>query len=333
LAEWIVEEGIGETRAALIEAGGIVEARVEREAGQLSPGAILAARLVQRPAGRRHAIARSDGGEELLLDPAPAGVTEGGALLVEVTRSALPERGNPKRAKARAADPAAVPRPAPGLVERLTAEACAPVRLADPHGRDLLEEAGWGELIDEAESGSIPFPGGLLRLSLTPAMTLLDVDGSLDSSALAVAGAAAAGAAIRRLGLGGSIGIDLPTVDKAARQAAAAAIDAALPVPFERTAVNGFGFLQLVLRRERASLPELIQGDRPFAAALALVRRAERSSGRGRRTLIAAPPVLAALNRVPGWQIRLERRLGAPVSLMADPSLTISGGHVEAEHP
>ena len=112
-------------------------------------------------------------------------------------------------------------------------------------------------------------------MSLTPAMTLFDVDGSLPPAELAVAGAAAAARAIRRLGIGGSIGIDLPTLPaRADRQAAAAALDAVLPQPFERTAVNGFGFLQIVRRRERPSLPELVQGDPVGAAARALLRRA-----------------------------------------------------------
>ena len=105
-------------------------------------------------------------------------------------------------------------------------------------------------------------------------MTLIDVDGFLPAGELALRGAAEAARAIRRLDIGGSIGIDLPTVgSKAARQEAAAAIDAALPQPFERTAVNGFGFVQIVRPRGRASLVELAQDRAPFEAR-ALLRRA-----------------------------------------------------------
>src|ERR1043165_9403071 len=87
-------------------------------------------------------------------------------------------------------------------------------------------------------------------------------------------GAAAGARAIRRLDIGGSIGIDLPTAgSKSVRQAAAEAVDAHLPQPFERTAVNGFGFAQIVRPRHRASLVELAQ-DRAAFEARALLRRA-----------------------------------------------------------
>ena len=67
--------------------------------------------------------------------------------------------------------------------------------------RDRFEEAGWSELLEEAATGEIAFDGGALRMSLTPAMTLFDVDGSLPPAALAEAGAAAAARAIRRFGI------------------------------------------------------------------------------------------------------------------------------------
>jgi hypothetical protein len=208
-----------------------------------------------------------------------------------------------------------------------------PVAKLGAFGEDLLEAAGWSALIEEAQTGEIPFEGGGLRMSLTPAMTLFDVDGALTPRQLAIAGAAAAARAIRRLGIAGSIGVDLPTLPlREDRQAAAAALDAALPMPFERTAVNGFGFLQIVRKRSRASLPELVQGDPVGAAARLLLRRAERSPGSGERTILAAPAVIARIEQNPEWLQALVRRTGAAHLLRAEPGLAISAGHVQSAH-
>src|SRR3546814_6368766 len=105
--------------------------------------------------------------------------------------------------------------------------------------------------MEEAISGEIGTEAASLRIFLTPAMTLIDVDGSLPPAQLGPKGAALAAKAIRRMGITGSIGIDLPTMNnKDERQIAANLFDKHLPQPFERTAVNGFGFLQVIRRSE-----------------------------------------------------------------------------------
>jgi hypothetical protein len=94
--------------------------------------------------------------------------------------------------------------------------------------------------------------------------------------------------------------------------------------------VNGFGFLQIVRRRDRASLPELLQSDPAGAAARALLRKAERAPGAGERILAAAPAVIARIEAHRDWIAQIERRIGAPIVLRADPLLAISAGHVQA---
>jgi len=308
LAEWLYEEGIGENRAILVEDGEILEAAIELPG--LRAGAVVEAKLAS-VAG----IATLADGTEAVVSPLPA-VTEGATFHAELMREAIPELGRPKPPKLRPTD---LPlRDGPTLWERIGRP---PTCLA----ADRFEQAGWSELLEEAAGGEIGFEGGALRMSLTPAMTLLDVDGSLPPAALAEAGAAAAARAIRRFGIGGSIGIDLPTLPKDRRQAAAAAVDAILPQPYERTAVNGFGFLQVVRRRERPCLPEILQADPTGAAARALLRRAERLTGPV--TLHAAPAVIHRLNEE--WLTALARRTGGAVSLRAEPGLAISAGHAE----
>ncbi len=158
-------------------------------------------------------------------------------------------------------------------------------------------------------------------------MTLIDVDGSLAPDELAALGAAEAAKAIRRLDIGGSIGIDLPTGSKAARRRAAAAIDAVLPQPFERTAVNGFGFVQIVRPRQRASLVELALDRAPFEAR-ALLRRAAFEPA-GAKRLVVHPAVATVLEGHADWLEALARQVGGAVGLRADPALPMSGGYAE----
>ena len=322
MAEWLYEEGIGEARAILVEGGAILEAAIELPE-EVRVGTVMGGRLAQiLIPGRRGLVSTSN--DRVLVEPLPPGLTEGQKVRIEIVRAPIPEPGNAKYARGRITD--REDRIGPGLLERIGD--CTQLR---PTDADRFEEAGWSELIEEALSGEIAFQGGDLRLSLTPAMTLFDVDGALPPAELAIAGAGAAGRAIRRLGIGGSIGIDLPTIaSREDRRRAADALDAELPPPFERTAVNGFGFLQIVRRRERESLPERMQYDPIGAAARALLRRAERVAGAGARLLRASPPVIGLIEANPSWIARLRMATGASIRLQADSRCPTWAGHVQS---
>ncbi|WCT73006.1 ribonuclease [Sphingomonas naphthae] len=328
MAEWIYEAGIGEARAALVDGGDILEVLIERAGAGVRAGAVLPVRLRRRADATGRGLVELPDGGEALLDTVPPATPEGATIHAEVAREAIPEGRAMKPARLRATE--ASLREAPALAERIAAGGHRVVTLAG-HQPDALEAAGWSEALGEAASGIVARDAARLQISLTPAMTLIDVDGTRAPAELAVIGARMSGAAIRRFDIGGSIGIDLPTLaGKAERQAAAAALDAALPPPFERTAFNGFGFLQIVRRRLRPSIPELMQHDPALAAALALLRRAEREPGAGARTLVAAPAVVAKL--APAWIEELRRRVGAGIALRAEAALAISAGHVHVEH-
>lgn len=310
MAEWLYEAGIGEARAALVADGRIVAARIERPGG-LRVGTIFEARLVERVAAGLSRV-EGDAGAAVIAR-APPGVTEGARLQVEVVREALPEVGRVKLAKVVATDAGLAD--GPDLLARCQAGS-DPVRMLHAHEPDALEAAGWSEVLDEALSGEIAIAGGALRLSLTPAMTLFDVDGPGATAALAVAAATATAETIVRHDIGGSIGIDFPTVTgKAERLAVAAAIDAALPQPFERTALNGFGFLQIVRPRPGASLPELLRADRVATEALALLRQIERTPPPAPAEHIAPSRVIAWLDRHPHLVAELSRRTGVAIGL------------------
>lgn len=316
MPEWLIERGIGETRAALVDGGKIIEARIALE-NAVPAGSVVKAHLHDMGTDGRNAVAMAEAGVEYLLPRGAPNLSQGATLSIEVTREAIPGTEPWKRPLARMTDkPLGIAPAAPGR------------ELAFPSPADELGTVGWDELVDEARTSRIAFAGGELRISPTPAMTLIDVDGYLSPDELAQLGAAEAARAVRRLDIGGSIGIDLPTVaGKADRQAVGEALDRLLPKPFERTAMNGFGFLQVVRPRSRPSLIELAQ-DRAAFEARALLRRAA-LEGAGARRLVAHPALTALLEKRPDWLGALSRQLGGTVSLRAEAGLPMSGGYAE----
>ncbi len=309
MPEWLYEAGIGEARAALVDGDGhILIAAIEPDDTGPLVGTVAMARIAEMLPGRRARVILDDSGGEAMLAPVPHGARQGSRLAVCVTREAILEPGRRKPPRCIASD--AAPTPGPDLAERIAADG-HPVCALRAHEADRLEQAGWSEVLEEAMTGDIAFVGGALILSPTPAMTVFDVDGAPPAEALALAAARAVAAAIVRHGIGGSIGIDFPTIEgKAPRQAVAAAIDAGLPAPFERTAMNGFGFLQIVRPRPRASLPERLRGDPGAAAARAWLRRMEREPVGGPKRHRLPGPVARALAARPGWMAELTRRTG-----------------------
>lgn len=328
LPEWHYDHGIGEDRAILVEDGQIIEARIERHDG-IKPGLVCPARLTETVVGGSRGIIELVDGGEALLSPLPKGLTVGAPLMVEITRSAIDEKSRFKLPQARVAIDRE-PGPAPELADRVRVDGLT-LNLYWPHdAEDRFEAHGWSEILDQARTGVVPFDGGNLQIALTPAMTLIDVDGNLPPVVLAMKAAPAVAHAIRLFDLQGNIGIDFPALDdKGDRKRVADAFDAAMDGDHERTAINGFGFMQIVTRRVRQSLPEMQQYRPALGAALALLRRAEREHGAGGLTLVAHPVVIKRLAERDDWIEALSGRLGRSVSLREDAALDIGGGYVE----
>ena len=153
----IIERGIGETRCGADRGW-----RDHRGAGPARRGyrrrdQSLEAKLV----AIAPRVTVEAGGENFSCPAASAGISEGRALYVEITREALggqravEARPRPRDRQARLARPAARRRPP---------------RHRSRAGIDLL---------DEARSGLVAFDGGELRIEPTAAMTMIDVDGWL----------------------------------------------------------------------------------------------------------------------------------------------------------
>lgn len=332
MAEWVIEHGIGETRAVLMD-GDTVRAAWLQWPGTLNPGQELTAKLVTKWAGSRRGIACTEDGTEILLDNLPQGITEGAYLPVGITRAPIAERGRLKRAQGRAWDPRSVeergffPKRGGGFTyPRL---GVANVRQLPPGS--LIDDR-WDEIWQAASAGQIDFAGGSLLLSVTPAMTLIDIDGEGSPRELALAAIPAIGEALRWFDIGGNIGIDFPTVqDKQDRKAIDAALDAELADwPHERTAMNGFGFVQLVARLEGPSLLHRFAHHRLGMAARMALRRAERAAqtGTGRVLLLTIHPALKAKLK-DEWIAELARRTGREVRIATDPALAIEAANAQ----
>ena len=294
MAEWLVEEGIGEHRALLVEGDQVLAARIEWP-GRLAAGLVEDAPLVQFDPKARRGLARFANGEEALVDRLPAGSREGAAVRLEVTRAA------------------------PSLAEALSARVV-------PRFPDGLWEDVWAD----AWTGEIAFPGGALLFAPTPAMTVVDIDGNMPPPQLAREAVGPLAAALRRLDLGGSIAIDFPSLaDKAQRREVDQLLgDALVDWPHERTAMNGFGLVQIVARLERPSLLHRLALSRAGSAARILLRRGEWVAEPGALLLTAHPEVTARLRE--DWLAELARRTGREVRVSADPALALEGGFAQA---
>ncbi len=310
MPEWLIEEGIGETRATLLDGDTVLAAKC-RWHGELYAGQIIAAKLANKRGARGTAI--SPEGREILVDKLPRNASEGSTLDLVVTRAAMTERGRYKLSSARPADTIM-------KIEDVFSGGRAVHRF--PAGI-------WEDIWLAANSGEVTFNGGSLLFAVTPAMTLVDIDGDLEPRPLALAAVEPLALALAQFDLGGSIGIDFPTLEaKADRKAVDAALEEALSDwPHERTAMNGFGFVQLVSRLEGPSLLHRFAASRTDMAARMALRQAELVEGAGITLLTVHPALKAKLK--PEWIEELERRTGRPLRIETDPGLAIEAASAQ----
>lgn len=314
-AEWLVEDGIGEQRALLFDKGEVIAARLFWP-GQLVAGETLPATLTSKASGARRGVATLENGREVLVDHLPKGVTEGARANVRITRAAIAERGRLKRAQARwlessdeSADEAA----------QETGGKFVP----DARRARSFPAGEWEDVWYAASSGAIAFVGGEVLCSVTPAMTVIDIDGDLPPRELALAAIPAIAQALRWFEIGGNIGIDFPTPQaKADRRAVDEALEQALADwPHERTAMNGFGFVQIIARLEGPSLLHRFATLRTGMCARCALRMAERVEGAGTTLLTVHPALKAKLK--PEWLDALRKRTGRDVRIETDPGLAL----------
>ncbi|APE29240.1 ribonuclease [Aurantiacibacter gangjinensis] len=312
---WLVERGIGEDRFLLLEGEQVLAARIEVH-GEPKPGDVYTCRLVSRTAGSARGTVHADAGFDILVDKLPRDVSEGSTLDIRLTRAPIVERGRTKMAQGRLADAS------DAVEERAEAREVAQF----PAGL-------WEDVWDAASSGRLAFPGGEILCCPTPAMTVIDVDGDLAPKPLALGAIEAIAQALRWFAIGGSVGIDFPTLQaKADRAEVNTALDEALlDWPHERTAMNGFGFVQLVARLRGPSLLDRFATARTAMCARFALRMAERARGDGGMLALRIHPALRA-HLTEDWIAQLARRIGKPVRIETDPALALEAPSAQIVH-
>lgn len=297
---------------------GVVRAARLEWPGELVAGSVCTAHLTSKLAGKRRGVVTLDNGSEALVDHLPSGATEGISGQVRITRAAIAERGRLKRPQAR-------------WIEDTMSET---VDASDAPQTGSFAAGDWEEVWHAASSGSISFAGGEILCSVTPAMTVIDVDGDLPPRELALAAVPAIKQAVGWFELGGNIGIDFPTIEaKADRRIVDEALGAALADwPHERTAMNGFGFVQIVAQLTGPSLLHRFQTSRTGMCARFALRVAERAEGTGPVLLLRVHPALKAKLK-PEWLEELARRSGREVRIETDPSLALEAPQAQIIAP
>lgn len=320
--EWLVEKGIGEERAVLLDGDEIIAARLHWPgglvAGQVDDATVVD--LSSHDGQRRSGIVRFACGQLAHASRLPRDASEGSKVRVEVTRESIAERGRLKLAQARFSERDLA---IPDLVEQIRATG-EEARIVHRFPR----ETDWEGLWSEAWTGDVEFPGGSLILSDTPAMTVIDVDLHGQFEALYHDGLPVLANTLSRMQIAGNIGIDFPTVGKQDRKAVDVRLEELLDGwPHERTSMNGFGFVQIVARMTQPSLLQRLSRDRAGAAARLALRRAERLEGAGAILMSVHPAVEAKI--LPEWRDELVRRTGRQLRIVTDPTLALEAAHAQ----
>ena len=362
--ELLWDAGPGEIRAGIYEDGQLVQVRIirpRRNAEMVqAAGERYTARVALRTGNGQVMVDLGAGHMAMLKNP--PSVTEGSLMEVTMIRGPYPEPGNWKLPVVAALvdhtplmphaawHVSAEPWERFLQVTALTVSTitCSDVGIAGDIGKvlgdkapdirikpDKIEETDFDSLIDQGVSGNFPLLSGALMIERTRAMTMIDIDGNVDGLALNLEAAAAIPRILRLFDITGQIGIDFVAVEsKAARSEILAAFDGAAAVlgPHERTAINGFGFCQIVRRRSGPSVPEILCGTRRAqlsdeSRAIALLREAGRSVGVGPRQLVAPPAIIDLIKSWPAETSALRSSLGVEILLLPDASAK-GYGHV-----
>lgn len=309
------DDAPGERRAAVVENENIVEIHIQRDAlwalGECGVGRIDR----KTPSG---AYVVADDGSMLLLR-GKTNALEGARVMFEVTREAISEPGRIKPPEIMLRD---------SLDETLIGkDALWDARLASL-GQSAIN-ASITEGFDVAIAGQSQLGDVTISFQRTKAGLVFDIDGIGDAFAINMVAAREIARLLRLYQVGAMVLIDFVSMEsKAQRTQIAEAFDAASvldPRSFERTAINGYGMMQVVRARPRPSVLDQLFGARIAALsdetqAYWLLRAVAQSSGFGARTVTTRPEVATLLQseRWATWRAQAVRLAGADMQVVAD---------------
>jgi Ribonuclease G/E len=325
---WLIDAGVGETRAGLLEGEQIVELVVRRatDLGRRAElGAVHRARILrveQRLRGAFLDLGIEGPAAFLRLEAAAVPPVEGTLATVRVVREAGGGKGPVVR---RLPDPPVAGPEGPRLeAPGLDALALNAAQRLDPEARARLDEA-----FEEAGEIEVRLPGGgRIAIEPTAALTAVDVDasdrqGSGDAERFALelnlAAAAAAFRQLRLRSLGGLAAIDFVAMraprSRARLNAALAALARADVGQTRAAPLSEFGLAEIMRRQTRQPLHERMAGPaRVEAAAWAALRAIEREAAhaRGRRVVAGVCPEVDRFLRAVAfdWRAALSNRIG-----------------------
>ena len=318
----VIDEGIGETRAAVYEGRNLVELYIRRwsERNRPQAGDVFLGRIDTVDVGMGAAYVELGSGKPGFLKfsdaPKAPRFQNGQYVDVEVTREGGRDKG-------------------PVLRFRSVAEKKKPGPISQLSLSDRISKRFQGDIAFEAASVSsllqvcdteIALPGGGdIAIEPTRALIAVDVDRGSGKNGFDVSKAAAIEVArqLRLRGLGGLIAIDFPNLrQKRQREDLLSVMTDAVskdPNPVKIAPLSRFGVMELTRQKQERAIDEILLGPdgQPTAETLALsalqrLEREGRSSPGSRLTLSVPDKVKSWLDEDDiDWKKALTERIGA----------------------
>lgn len=330
----VIDEAIGETRAAVWEGKNLTELYTRRWSEAARP------RLGDRYAGRVRRIEKSLAAAFIDLGAQPDGflkfttaqnaprLSEGTRIEIEIAREAEDGKGPIVK----------FIKLLPGSeVGRLSGQTLQEFVAARYPGI-AFETANIGSLLDAVETElSIP-GGGSLTIERTRALTAIDIDSGHAASPFNVAKAACAVIArqLRLRGIGGLIAIDFPNLrQRRQREEIMDALESAFnddPNIVKFAPLSRFGVVEMTRSRLGPSLDEIVANRlgafTTETQALEGIRQLEREgrASPGAQLLMTVPEDVYAWLRsdIIDWKTPLSERLGARFSVVTGAAFSVS---------